>query len=55
MAVICIVYGQSGTGKSSSMRNFKKGEVSVVNVTNKPLPFRADFAVATSKIRMMGS
>jgi hypothetical protein len=49
MAVICIIYGQSGTGKSSSMRNFKKGEVSVVNVTNKPLPFRADFAVATSK------
>lgn len=49
MAVICIVYGQSGTGKSSSLRNFKKGEVSVVNVTNKPLPFKADFAVASSK------
>lgn len=42
MAVICMIYGQSGTGKSTSLRNFKHEEVAVVNVSGKPLPFRSD-------------
>lgn len=37
-----MVYGQSGTGKSTSLRNFKNEEVAVVNVSGKPLPFRGD-------------
>ena len=40
MAVLVMVYGQSGTGKSTSLRNFNPEEVAVVNVSGKPLPFR---------------
>ena len=40
MAILCMIYGQSGTGKSTSLRNFKEDEVAVVNVSAKPLPFR---------------
>lgn len=32
--------GRSGSGKSTSLRNFKPGEVGVMNVLGKPLPFR---------------
>lgn len=37
-----MIYGQSGTGKSTSLRNFKNDEVAVVNVSGKPMPFRGD-------------
>lgn len=40
MAILCMVYGQSGTGKSTSLRNFAENEVAVINVSAKPLPFR---------------
>ena len=43
MAVICLILGESGTGKSASMRNFANGEVALVNVAKKPLPFRGKF------------
>ena len=42
MAVLVMIYGQSGTGKSTSLRNFKNEDVAVVNVSGKPLPFRGD-------------
>lgn len=42
MAVLVMVYGQSGTGKSTSLRNFKAEQVSIVNVLGKPFPFRAN-------------
>ena len=42
MGVAILILGASGTGKSASMRNFKKGEVGVFNVANKPLPFKGD-------------
>ena len=42
MAVLVMLYGQSGTGKSTSLRNFKNDEVAVVNVSGKPMPFRGD-------------
>ena len=32
--------GESGSGKSASMRNFKKEDVGILNVASKPLPFR---------------
>lgn len=40
MAVLVMIYGQSGTGKSTSLRNFKPEQVSIVNVAGKPFPFR---------------
>ena len=46
MASIVMVIGQSGTGKSTSLRNFKKGEASVINVSKKPMPFPCDLNVA---------
>lgn len=42
MAVLVMIYGQSGTGKSTSLRNFKNEEVAVVNVSGKPMPFRGN-------------
>ena len=35
-----MVCGQSGTGKSTSLRNFKPEDVCIVNVSGKPMPFR---------------
>ena len=46
MASIVMIIGQSGTGKSTSLRNFKRGEASIINVSKKPLPFPCDLAVA---------
>lgn len=39
MSVPIIVLGKSGTGKTMSYRNFGEGEVTVVNVLGKLLPF----------------
>lgn len=44
MGVIVLILGNSGTGKSASMRNFKRDELGVINVASKPLPFRSDIA-----------
>ena len=35
-----MIYGQSGTGKSTSLRNFSRDDVAIVNVSGKPLPLR---------------
>lgn len=40
MGVAVLVLGKSGSGKSTSLRNFKPGEVGVFNVLGKPLPFK---------------
>ena len=40
MGIPVMVYGQSGSGKSTSLRNFLTDEVCVVNVSGKPLPFK---------------
>lgn len=42
MGIPVLILGASGSGKSTSMRNFKKGEVCVLNVAGKPLPFRGN-------------
>lgn len=42
MAIPVAIIGESGSGKSASMRNFKAGELGVINVSRKPLPFRSD-------------
>lgn len=40
MATAVLIMGESGSGKSASLRNFAPNEVSVFNVTSKPLPFK---------------
>lgn len=39
MSVPIIIMGDSGTGKSTSIRTFKAGEVEVINVQGKLMPF----------------
>ena len=43
MAEIVMVMGESGSGKSASLRNFAPGEVCVLNVAGKRLPFKNQF------------
>lgn len=40
MGIPVLVMGASGSGKSTSMRNFEPDEVGIFNVAGKPLPFR---------------
>ena len=40
MGVCALILGDSGSGKSTSLRNFEEGEVGIFNVMGKPLPFR---------------
>ena len=40
MGIPVLVLGESGTGKSASLRNFNVNEVGVFNVASKPLPFK---------------
>lgn len=40
MGIPVLVLGESGTGKSASLRNFNVSEVGVFNVASKPLPFK---------------
>lgn len=40
MGIPVLILGESGSGKSSSLRNFEHGEIGVFNVASKPLPFR---------------
>lgn len=41
MAKKVLIIGESGTGKSASLRNFDASEVLVINVAGKDLPFRS--------------
>lgn len=40
MGIPVLVLGESGSGKSASLRNFDPEDVSIFNVAAKPLPFR---------------
>ena len=40
MGLPVLILGESGSGKSTSLRNFKKDELVIYNVAGKPLPFR---------------
>lgn len=42
MGTPVMIMGESGTGKSTSMRNFKPGELSIINVSKKLLPFKTE-------------
>lgn len=40
MGIPIMILGESGSGKSTSMRNFEPDEVGILNVAGKPLPFK---------------
>ena len=43
MGIPVLILGESGSGKSTSLRNFKPDEVGIYNVASKPMPFRNQF------------
>lgn len=47
MGIPVLIIGESGSGKSSSLRNFKPEEVAIFNVAGKPFPFRNKFSALT--------
>lgn len=48
MGIPVLILGDSGSGKSASLRNFEPGEIGVFNVASKPLPFRKKLPVANN-------
>ena len=58
MGIPVLILGESGSGKSASLRNFEVEDVSIFNVAAKPMPFRkklptrstSDYGVITSSI-----
>ena len=40
MGIPVLILGESGSGKSASLRNFNEDEIGIFNVAGKPLPFR---------------
>jgi hypothetical protein len=49
MGIPVLLLGESGSGKSSSLRNFKPDEYLLLNVAGKPLPFRGKPKYAINK------
>lgn len=43
MGIPILILGHSGSGKSTSLRNFRSGEITHINVMGKPLPFKGRF------------
>jgi len=44
MGIPVLIIGKSGSGKSTSLRNFEADEIGLINVSRKPLPFRKKFS-----------
>ena len=48
MGIPVLILGESGSGKSASLRNFDPEKVGVFNVAGKPLPFRKKLNTVSS-------
>ena len=48
MGIPVLIYGKSGCGKSTSLRNFGEDELLLAKVVNKPNPFRKQFKYTLS-------
>lgn len=48
MGIPVLILGESGSGKSASLRNFEPADVSIINVAGKPLPFRKKLPIAST-------
>ncbi len=46
MGIPVLILGESGSGKSTSLRNFEPDEVGIFNVGGKPLPFKKKLKLA---------
>lgn len=46
MGIPVLIIGASGSGKSTSLRNFTESEIGLFNVSGKPLPFRGGMKFA---------
>lgn len=53
MAQKVLILGDSGTGKSASLRNFKPEELLVINAAGKPLPFKNHFECVTPRFEKL--
>lgn len=42
MGLPVLILGESGSGKTTSLRHFKQDEVGIISVVGKPLPFKSD-------------
>lgn len=49
MAEKILIMGESGTGKTASLRNFSPDEIAIVNPVGKPLPFRGRYDTLDSE------
>ena len=49
MGIPVLVLGKSGSGKSSSLRNFSPDEVGIINVMGKPLPFKSQIKTVSTR------
>lgn len=48
MGIPVLILGESGSGKSTSLRNFEREEIGIFNVAGKPLPFRKKMNLANN-------
>lgn len=48
MGIPVLILGESGAGKSTSLRNFDEKEVGIFNVASKPLPFKKKLRTANN-------
>ena len=55
MSIAAMILGQSGTGKSTSLRNLKPEDVLLIQAVKKPLPFRSKNWVPCTKANPTGS
>lgn len=55
MSIACMILGQSGTGKTTSLRNLNPADVLLIQPVKKPLPFRAKAWVPCTKENPSGS
>lgn len=55
MSIACMVLGQSGTGKTTSLRNLNPDDVLLIQAVKKPLPFRSTTWVQCTKANPKGA
>lgn len=55
MSIATMILGQSGTGKTTSLRNLNPSDVLLIQAVKKPLPFRSSAWVPCTKANPQGS